>query len=83
MSTLSNRDFIASYQARRTYPGLAAAAVEVLLTCPCCGTANFSPRGLAAHCCRAKPGRERLSSAELTLAREQAAPAVNSKPSNP
>lgn len=72
---LSNREFIAAHRGRRTYPGLAAAAGQPLLTCPCCGTANFSPRGLIAHCCRAKPNRERLTTSELEQARSAANPA--------
>lgn len=58
-------------QPAKRYPGQAAAA-ELLLTCPCCGTPNFSPRGLAAHCCRSKPDRERLNPSELQLARQRA-----------
>ncbi|MBI5768731.1 MAG: hypothetical protein HZA93_13115 [Verrucomicrobia bacterium] len=73
---MNNADFIAAHQARLSArsqaPGMAAAATEVLLTCPCCGTTNFSSRGLTAHCCRAKPNRERLTPAELALARQRA-----------
>ena len=70
----SNAQFVADYGARRYRAGgVQAAATETLLTCPLCGTRNFSFRGLAAHCCRAKPDREKLSSAELSLARSRAA----------
>lgn len=71
----SNRDFIAAYRSRQGQyrpPGQHAAAHEVLLACPCCGTPNFSERGLRAHCCRAKPGRERLTPGEIELARSRA-----------
>lgn len=53
-------------------PGVSTAAKEMLLTCPCCGTANFSARGLSAHCCRAKPDRGRLTLDELQRARQRA-----------
>lgn len=56
---------------RKNYPGQAAAA-EVLLTCPRCGTPNYSERGLRAHCCKSKPNRERLTLPELELARARA-----------
>lgn len=70
----SNAQFIADYRARRYHAaGVKAAATETLLTCPLCGIPNFSNRGLAAHCCRAKPDREKLSSPELALARSRAA----------
>ena len=42
--------------------------VEQLFSCPVCGTPNFSARGLRGHCCRSKPGRARLTAAELTTA---------------
>ena len=78
---ISNAQFVANYQARRYQAaGVTAAATQPLLTCPLCGIANFSFRGLAAHCCRAKPDREKLSSAELSLARSRAAlPLVSPK----
>lgn len=69
----SNAQFIAAYKARRYHAaGVHAAATEPLLTCPVCHTPNFGARGLAAHCCRAKPGREKLSAQELALARARA-----------
>ena len=74
---MNNRDFIAAYHGRYRAPGVAAAATEVLLTCPCCGTPNYSERGLRAHCCRAKPGRERLTLGELQLARTRAGATAN------
>lgn len=71
---MTNREFIAAHRARAYRAGgLRAAATETLLTCPLCHTPNFSDRGLAAHCCRAKPDREKLSHEELTLARTRAA----------
>ena len=72
---MNNRNFITSYLRRQSVlrrPGQYAAAHEVLLTCPVCGTPNFSERGLRAHHCRAKPDRERLSIDELQLARTRA-----------
>jgi len=69
----SNAQFIGDYRARRYHAaGVSAAASEPLLTCPVCQIANFSARGLAAHCCRAKPDREKLSAEELCLARSRA-----------
>lgn len=62
----------ADYRSRYRAPGMAAAQ-EILLTCPCCGTPNFSERGLRAHCCRQKPNRERLTPGELQLASTRAA----------
>lgn len=58
-------------------PGMAAARSEApLLTCPCCGTPNFSERGLRAHCCRAKRSadqqNERLTPQEIQLAHTRA-----------
>jgi hypothetical protein len=75
----SNAQFIANYQARRYHAGGVTAATEPLLTCPVCGIKNFSARGLAAHCCRAKPGREKLSAQEIALARSRAATPLVSK----
>ena len=77
----SNAQFIGDYRARRYHAaGVTAAATQSLLACPLCGIPNFSARGLAAHCCRAKPDREKLSSAELSLARSRAAlPLVSPK----
>lgn len=77
----SNAQFIANYQARRYHAGgVTAAATEPLLTCPVCGIPNFSARGLAAHCCKAKPGREKLSAQEIALARSRATtPLVSTK----
>lgn len=78
---MSNAEFIAAHRAGKFRAGgMHAASVEVLLTCPLCGIPNFSDRGLAAHCCRAKPGREKLSHAELTLARTRA---TNPAPAQP
>lgn len=69
----SNAQFLANYRARCYHAGgVRAAATEIMLTCPLCGIANFSARGLAAHCCRAKPDREKLSAEELALARSRA-----------
>jgi hypothetical protein len=71
---MNNAQFIADYRSRSYRAGgLAASAAGPLLTCPCCGIRNFSERGLSAHCCKAKPGRERLSAAELASARAAAA----------
>ena len=53
-----------------------SSAPEILLTCPCCGTPNFSDRGLRSHHCRAKPQRERLAQEEMDLARRRAAKAA-------
>lgn len=76
----SNAQFIADYKARRYHAaGVRAAATELLLTCPVCGIPNFSARGLAGHCCRAKPDREKLSAEELNLARSRAATLVTKK----
>lgn len=60
------------YRSRYRAPGMAAAATELLLTCPLCGTPNFSERGLRAHCCRSKPERERLTPDEIATARTRA-----------
>lgn len=77
---MTNAQFIADHRVRRYRAGgLAASAAGPLLTCPCCLTPNFSARGLAAHCCRAKPDRERLSAAELQLARSRATASTSSK----
>lgn len=71
---MTNREYIAAHLARTYHAaGLRAAATETLLTCPLCHTPNFSAVGLAAHCCRAKPEREKLSANELELARSNAA----------
>ena len=72
----SNRDFIAAYRARQSVlrpAGVYAAQHEVLLTCPICGTPNFSQRGLHAHHCRATPERRRLTPDELQRAATDAA----------
>jgi hypothetical protein len=77
---MNNAQFIADHRVRRYRAGgLTAAATETLLTCPCCGIPNFSARGLAAHCCQAKPDRERLSAAELSLARARATASTAAK----
>jgi hypothetical protein len=71
----TNCDFIAAHRRRQSvlHPaGQHAASHEVLLTCPVCGTPNFSERGLRAHHCRAKPGRERLTPDEINNARTRA-----------
>lgn len=76
----SNAQFIADYKARRYHAGgVTAAATEQLLTCPLCGIPNFSTRGLAGHCCRAKPDREKLSAQEIALARSRATTPLVSK----
>lgn len=75
----SNSDFIAAYRARQSVlrpAGQYASQHEVLLTCPICGTPNFSQRGLRAHHCRATPERRRLTPDEL-----QRAAAAASSPS--
>jgi len=41
------------------------APIECLYTCSVCGQAGFALRGLRAHCCRSKPGRARLTGAEI------------------
>ena len=70
---MTNAAYIAAHRLRRQqHAGLAAAATELLLTCPCCHIPNFSARGLAAHCCRAKAGREKLTPFELDQARASA-----------
>jgi hypothetical protein len=68
---MTNREFVAAYHGRYHAPGQAAAR-ELLLTCPVCGTPNFSERGLRAHCCRAKPDRARLTPDELQRAQVRA-----------
>jgi len=45
-------------------PAAAAAAPELLVTCPRCGTENFSPRGLRAHKCT---GQNRQTGAGLEI----------------
>jgi hypothetical protein len=42
-----------------------AAPIECLYTCSVCGQVGFTLRGLRAHCCRSKPGRARLTNAEI------------------
>lgn len=72
---LSNRAFIAAHAVRRASPapaGQYATHHEVLLTCPVCGTPNFSARGLSAHQCRSTPDRRRLTPDELQLGRTRA-----------
>jgi hypothetical protein len=48
--------------------------VECLYTCSVCGQAGFTLRGLRAHCCRSKPGRARLTNAEIGRSLSPSAP---------
>ena len=48
--------------------------VECLYTCSVCGQAGFTLRGLRAHCCRSKPGRARLTNADIGRSLSPSAP---------
>jgi hypothetical protein len=51
-----------------------ATTTELLLTCPACRQTGFTAAGLSRHRCRAKPGRARLTLAELHQAGQAARP---------